>query len=180
MQACRCSIHLERAAQPKSLQITICESARFGFNPAFFHYRPSSAARPPKKHGPASRRPRPSAESAPLSEPLYCLSTRPTSPPYPAPQLLSPPSPRRRQTHWRVTSNWPTSPCPLHGATLPLPTPHPGGAHFGPPRRTCVCARHTAAPPRCQLWNICFYTVAASRFSKLLARFSRLLVEGLS
>jgi hypothetical protein len=35
----------------------------------------SSAARPPKKHGPASRRPRPSAESAPLSQPLYCLSS---------------------------------------------------------------------------------------------------------
>jgi hypothetical protein len=48
----------------------------------------SSAARPPKNHGPASRRPRPSAESTPLSQPLYCLSTRPTSPPYPAPQLL--------------------------------------------------------------------------------------------
>jgi hypothetical protein len=30
---------------------------------------------------------------------------------------------RRRQTHWRVTSNWPPSPCPLHGATQPLPTP---------------------------------------------------------
>jgi hypothetical protein len=28
-----------------------------------FYYRPSSAARPPKNHGPASRRPRPSAES---------------------------------------------------------------------------------------------------------------------
>jgi hypothetical protein len=39
-----------------------------------FHYRPSSAARPPQNHGPASRRPRPSAESAPLSQPLYCLS----------------------------------------------------------------------------------------------------------
>jgi hypothetical protein len=25
-------------------------------------------------------------------------------------------APRRRQTHWRVTSNWPPSPCPLHGA----------------------------------------------------------------
>jgi hypothetical protein len=57
------------------------------------HHRPSSAARPPKAHGPASRRPRPSAESAPPPQPLYCLSTRPTSPPYPAPQLLSPPSP---------------------------------------------------------------------------------------
>jgi hypothetical protein len=35
-------------------------------------------------------------------------------------------SPRRRQTHWplhwRVTSNWPPPPCPLHGATQPLPT----------------------------------------------------------
>jgi hypothetical protein len=29
---------------------------------------------PPQKHGPASRRPRPSAESAPLSQPLYCRS----------------------------------------------------------------------------------------------------------
>jgi hypothetical protein len=94
--------------------------------------QPSSAARPPKKHGPASRRPRPSAGSAPLSLPLYCLSTRPTSPPYPSPQLLYPPSPpRRRQTQcwpvasgqqWRVTSNWPPSSCPLHGATRPLPT----------------------------------------------------------
>jgi hypothetical protein len=32
-------------------------------------------------------------------------------------------APRRRQTHWRVVSNWPPSPCPLHGATRPLPTP---------------------------------------------------------
>jgi hypothetical protein len=50
---------------------------------------------PPKRHGPASRRPRPSAGAgpAPLSQPLYCLSARPTLPPYPAPQLLSPPSP---------------------------------------------------------------------------------------
>jgi hypothetical protein len=31
-------------------------------------------------------------------------------------------APRRRQSHWRVTSNWPPSPCPLHGATRPLPT----------------------------------------------------------
>jgi hypothetical protein len=53
----------------------------------------NSAARAPKNHGPSSRRPRPSAESAPLSQPLYCLSTRPTSPPYPSPQLISPPSP---------------------------------------------------------------------------------------
>jgi hypothetical protein len=37
-----------------------------------FHSRPSSAARPPNNHGPASRRPRPSAESAPLSQPLHC------------------------------------------------------------------------------------------------------------
>jgi hypothetical protein len=44
---------------------------------------------PPQNHGPASRRaPQPSAESAPLPQPLYCLSTRPTSPPYPAPQVL--------------------------------------------------------------------------------------------
>jgi hypothetical protein len=32
-------------------------------------------------------------------------------------------APRHHQTHWRVTSNWPPSPCPLHGATRPLPTP---------------------------------------------------------
>jgi hypothetical protein len=65
----------------------------------------------PKNHGPAScSRPRPSAGSAPLSQPLYCLPTRPTSPPCPAPQLISPPHapPRRRQAHWRVVSNWPS------------------------------------------------------------------------
>jgi hypothetical protein len=32
-------------------------------------------------------------------------------------------APRRRQTHWRVISNWPPSPCPLHGATRPLFVP---------------------------------------------------------
>jgi hypothetical protein len=39
-------------------------------------YRPSSAARPPKKHGPASRRPRPSAESAPLLCPSRSTACR--------------------------------------------------------------------------------------------------------
>jgi hypothetical protein len=106
---------------------------------------------PPKNHGPASRRPRPSAESAPLSQPLYCLSTRPTSPPYPAPQLLSPPSP-------------PPSPDPLacdlqlasvavSAARRDSASSHPGRADFSLPRRTCVCARHTAAPQRCRMWN---------------------------
>jgi hypothetical protein len=100
---------------------------------------------PPKKHGPASRKLRPSGESAPLSQPLYCLSTRPTSPPYPAPQLLSQPSP-------------PTSPDPLacdlklasvavSAARRDSASSHPGRAYFSLPRRTCVCARHTAAPP---------------------------------
>jgi hypothetical protein len=28
---------------------------------------------------------------------------------------------------------------------------HPGRAHFSPPRRTCVCARRTAAPQRCHI-----------------------------
>jgi hypothetical protein len=64
----------------------------------------------------------------------------------PSPQLLSPPSP-------------PPSPDPLAGDHLQLASvavsaarrdsasSHPGRAHFSPPRRTCVCARHTAAPP---------------------------------
>ena len=67
------------------------------------------AQRPPKKtHGSASRRPRPSAESTPLSQPLCCLSTRPTSPPLISrnqhPRCYLRQAPRRRQTHWRVTS----------------------------------------------------------------------------
>jgi hypothetical protein len=41
---------------------------------------------PKKKHGCLSRRPRPSAGSAPLPQPLYCRSTRSASLPYPAPQ----------------------------------------------------------------------------------------------
>jgi hypothetical protein len=108
----------------------------------------SSAARPPPKktRACASSRPRPSAESAPLSQPLYCMSTRPTSPPYPAPQLLSPPSP-------------PPSPDPLVsdlqlasvGASAArrdsASSRHPGRAYFSLPRRTCVCARHATPQP---------------------------------
>jgi hypothetical protein len=48
-----------------------------------FHYRPSSAARPPKNHGPASRRPRPSAESAPFFFMIYIC------PPTPPPQCCT-------------------------------------------------------------------------------------------
>jgi hypothetical protein len=70
----------------------IC-ATRFFFGEGLLLPAKQRSAPPKKNHGPASRRPRPSAESAPLSQPLYCLSTRPTSPPYPAPQLLSPPSP---------------------------------------------------------------------------------------
>jgi hypothetical protein len=79
---------------------------------------------PQKKHGPASRRPRPSAESAPLSlsRSTACRrDPRRRRTQYPSCYLRQ--APRRRQTHWRVTSNWPPSPCPLHGATRPLPTP---------------------------------------------------------
>jgi hypothetical protein len=95
----------------------------------------------PTKHGPASRRPRPSAESAPLSQPLYCLSMRPTSPPYPgAPQLLSPPSPPPSPgpLHWRVTSNWPPPPC-VSAAQRDSAPPHP------PARRPVVgiCEAYT-------------------------------------
>jgi hypothetical protein len=107
-----------------------------------------AAQRAPQKTTglPLARRPRPSAESAPLSQPLYCLSTRPTSPPYPAPQLLSPPSPA------------PPSPdplaCDLQLASVAVSAArrdsasshHPGRAYFSLPRRTCVCARQTAAP----------------------------------
>jgi hypothetical protein len=61
--------------QPCELHPALWPQPGFGRG---FHYRPSSAARPPPpKHGPAPRRTRPSAESAPLSQPLYCLSTRP-------------------------------------------------------------------------------------------------------
>jgi hypothetical protein len=82
---------------------------------------------PPKKHGPASRRPRPSAESAPLSQPLYFWPTRPTSPPYPAPQ----PSP----------SSPPPFPAPLacglffSGARREPAPSHPGRACSNPSRR---------------------------------------------
>jgi hypothetical protein len=106
-------------------------------------YRPSSAARPPKNHGPASCRPRPSAEPAPLSQPLHSRPTRPTSPPYPAPHpppSSPPPLPAAsRQPHWRRgASNWPPPPGPLRSATQPLPTPaehnsaHQGGPAFAP------------------------------------------------
>jgi hypothetical protein len=58
--------------------------------------RPSSAAaRPPPQLGPSSRRPRSSAGSAPLTQPLCCRSTRPTSPPCPAPQPPSSSPPLR-------------------------------------------------------------------------------------
>jgi hypothetical protein len=42
-----------------------------------------------------------------------------------------PPSP---EPHWRVTSNWPPSPCPLHGVTRHLPTPveHTSAYQGGP------------------------------------------------
>jgi hypothetical protein len=82
---------------------------------------------PPQNHGPASRRPRPSAESAPLPQPLYCMSTRPTSPPYPAPQLLSPPSP-------------PPSPDPL-ACDLQLASPSPCPLHGAPSNRGSLCDR---------------------------------------
>jgi hypothetical protein len=122
------------------------EAKFFVFLGGFAAGQPSSAARPPKKHGPASRRPRrPSVESAPLSQPLYCRSTRPTSPPYPAPQLISPPSP-------------PSSPDPLacdlqlasaavSAARRDSAASHPGRAHFSLPRRTCV---NDSPPPRGQ------------------------------
>jgi len=63
-------------------------------------------------------------------------------------------APRRRQTHWRVTSNWPPSPCPLHGATRPLPTPvehisaYQGGPAFAPatPQPPSAAACGTSAP----------------------------------
>jgi hypothetical protein len=110
-----------------------------------FHYRPSSGARPPKSHGPASRRPRPSAESAPISQPLYCLSTRPKSPPHPAPQLLSPPSP-------------PPSPEPLacdlqlasvavSAARRDSASSHPGRAHFSLPKEDLRLRPPHRSPP---------------------------------
>jgi hypothetical protein len=116
-------------------------------NPYFFWaFTAGQAAQraPPPNHGPASRRPRPIAESAPLSQPPYCLSTRPTSPPYPAPPLLSPPSP-------------PPSPDPLacdlqlasvavSAARRGSASSHPGRAYFSLPRRTCVCARRGLIP----------------------------------
>jgi hypothetical protein len=135
-----------------------------------FFQRPSSAARPPKTHGPASRRPRPSAESAPLSQPLYCLSsshsspaqahlhgrttgrcpaqliverkeeekksTRPTSPPYPAPQLISPPSP-------------PPSPdplaCDIQLASVAVSAARRDSASFHPGRAHLYGDRHRLA-----------------------------------
>jgi hypothetical protein len=67
-------------------------------------------------------------------------------------------APHRRQTHWRATSNWPPPPCPLHGATQPLPTPvehtsaYQGGPAFAPAT--------PQPPPRCRMWNICTPTAA--------------------
>jgi hypothetical protein len=110
-------------------------------------HRPSSAACPP------------SAESAPLSQPLYCMSTRPTSPPYPVPQLPSsspPPLPVPLACDLRLAS------ADVSAARRDSASSHPGRAHFSPPRRTCVCARHTAAPQRSRMWNICTLAAASS------------------
>ena len=76
-QAVRLILTAAAAAAACSLWVVVCSlkfcgSIRRGFvlgEEAFTTgcYRPSSAARPAKKHGPASRRPRPSAGSAHLS-----------------------------------------------------------------------------------------------------------------
>jgi hypothetical protein len=71
------------------------------------------------------------------------------------PAAISAKPPRRRQTHWRVTSNWPPSPSPLHGATRLLPTPveqhtsaYQGGSAFAPatPQPPSAAACGTSAP----------------------------------
>ena len=63
-------------------------------------------------------------------------------------------APHRCQPHWRVASNWPPPPCPLHGTTQPLPTPvehtsaHQGGPVFAPatPQPPSAVACGTSAP----------------------------------
>jgi hypothetical protein len=91
-------------------------------------YRPSSAARPPKKHARACLSQAPTKRGVCTSVPAAALlpvdATHVAAvPSTPAAISAKPPAVASRQTHWRVTSNWPPSPCPLHGATRPLPTP---------------------------------------------------------
>jgi hypothetical protein len=105
---------------------------------------------PPKTRACLSQAPTKRGVCASLPAALLRLSTRPTSPPYPTPQLLPPPGP-------------PPSPDPLvcdlqlasvavSAARRDSASSHPGRAHFSLPRRTCVCARHTAAPQRCRFY----------------------------
>jgi hypothetical protein len=58
-----------------------------------FPNRPGSAARPPPNHGPASGQARSLRISPSRSTACRRDPRRPASPPYPSPQLLSPPSP---------------------------------------------------------------------------------------
>jgi hypothetical protein len=106
----------------------------------------------PAKHGVCASLP----HAHTCSQPLYCLSTRPTSPPYPAPQLISPPSPPPSPDPLACDLQLASaSPCPLHGATRPLPTPvehisaYQGGPAFAPatpqpPPSAAACG--TSAP----------------------------------
>jgi hypothetical protein len=95
------------------------------------YYRPSTAAPPPPPPntelplaGPDQAR---SLRLSP-SRSIYCRSsTRPTSPPYPAPLACDP--------HLASAA--------VPAARRDSASSHPSRAHFGLPRRTCVWARRT-------------------------------------
>jgi hypothetical protein len=133
------------------------------------HSRPSSAACPPNNHGPASAgqcvgggavttgqaaqlapKKRTCISQAPTKRGV-CASISPITPTRdPRRRRTQHPShrrrsPRRYQPHWRVTCNQLAS-ADVFAARRDSASSHPGRAHFSLPRRTCVCARHTAAP----------------------------------
>jgi hypothetical protein len=68
-----------------------------------------------------------------LPQPLYCLSTRPTSPPYPAPQLLSPPIPPPPPAP--LACDFQLASAAVSAARRDSASSHPGRAHFSLPLR---------------------------------------------
>jgi hypothetical protein len=106
-----------------------------------FHYRPSSAARPPKKHGPASRRrPRPTKRGVCCASlpaallPVDATHVAAVYPQHPSCYLRQapPPSPDPLACDLQLAS------VAVSAARRDSASSHPGRAHFSLPRRTCV------------------------------------------
>jgi hypothetical protein len=124
-----------------------------------FCYRPSSAARPPKKtRACLSQAPTKRGVCASLLAALLPVdATHVAAVPLTPAAISAKPPAVARPTGVSPPSNWPPSPSPLHGATRLLPTPveHTSAYKGGP--AFCVCARHTyiyisrglEPPPRC-------------------------------